>query len=472
VLLPLAIATLVVCAAGVRPRTGFGLGALFGTAFMLTLLPWLNVIGWYAYLPLSVLEGAAYGLVGLAVGWAGRLRFWPVWVAASWVAVEVVRDAVPFGGFPWGRLAFATEDTPVAPLLAYVGPGGVTFAVALVGTTLGWLLLGGRGRLGRGVAALAAVTLVASAASLHPWPVGTGRVVTVATIQGNVPGIGLDAFAQRRKVLDNHVRETLRLAQEIEAGTAKRPDVLVWPENSSDIDPYTDVSAAAAIAGAAEAVGAPLLMGAVVGDRDNHQRWFNRAIVWSATGQPGAYYDKIHPVPFGEYIPFRSLLAPHIPALDQIPADMMPGKKPGVLTVGPVRAGVLMCFEVGYDGLMRAVVDGGADLVVVPTNNATYTGTGQLAQQFAISRLRAIETGRYLVVASTNGISGMIAPDGAVVARAPVERAAILEHSVTLLTDRTPAMRLEQPLEVGLSGLAVVAALLGAWRGRRSLEDS
>jgi apolipoprotein N-acyltransferase len=100
-------------------------------------------------------------------------------------------------------------------------------------------------------------------------------------------------------------------------GTAKRPDVLVWPENSSDIDPYTDVSAAAAIAGAAEAVGAPLLMGAVVGDRDNHQRWFNRAIVWSATGQPGAYYDKIHPVPFGEYIPFRSLLA----AAEKSPTD-------------------------------------------------------------------------------------------------------------------------------------------------------
>ena len=79
-----------------------------------------------------------------------------------------------------------------------------------------------------------------------------------------------------------------------------------------------------------------------------------------------------------------------------------------------------MCFEVAYDGLLRDLVDGGADVIVVPTNNATYTGTGQIEQQFAMSRLRAIETGRYVVVASTNGISGIVAPDGRVVERAPV----------------------------------------------------
>jgi apolipoprotein N-acyltransferase len=213
-----------------------------------------------------------------------------------------------------------------------------------------------------------------------PDPVAGGAppTVRVAAVQGNVPGQGLEAFAERRAVLDNHVEATLGLADRIRAGQVRRPDLVVWPENSSDIDPYTDPSAEAAIGDAAQAVGAPLLMGAVVGDRPD-TGWHNRAIVWSATtGRPGRYYDKTHPVPFGEYIPLRSFLAPRVPALDQIPSDMIPGTRPGLLDVGPARAGVLMCFEVAYDGLVRDVVRGGADLVVVPTNNATYTGTGQI----------------------------------------------------------------------------------------------
>ena len=140
------------------------------------------------------------------------------------------------------------------------------------------------------------------------------------------------------------------------------------------------------------------------------------------TAGPGSYYDKTHPVPFGEYIPLRSLLGARIPALNQIPSDMVRGTRPGRAAGRAGPAGVLMCFEVAYDGLLRGLVDDGADVIVVPTNNATYTGTGQIEQQFAMSRLRAIETGRYVVVASTNGISGIVAPDGHVVERAPSQQ--------------------------------------------------
>jgi apolipoprotein N-acyltransferase len=262
------------------------------------------------------------------------------------------------------------------------------------------------------------------------------------------------------------VDATFGLAARVDAGTAPRPDLLVWPENSSDIDPYADPSAGAAVGAAARAVGVPLLMGAVVGDRAD-QGWFNRAIVWSSDGKPGRYYDKTHPVPFGEYIPLRSLLAPHIPALDQIPSDMVRGTHPGVLQVGPAKAGVLMCFEVAYDGLLRGLVDDGADVLVVPTNNATYTGTGQVEQQFAMSRLRAIETGRWVVVASTNGISGIVAPDGHVVERAPSKQRAVLEHPVGLITARTPAVVLGPWPELLLSGTAAVAVLVGLLVGYR-----
>jgi apolipoprotein N-acyltransferase len=471
-LLPVAVAVLTLLCAGRPVRSGFGLGFVFGTAFMLVLLPWLQVIGVYAWVPLALLEGLFYGVAGLVTsavaGPVVRLRWWPVWTAGAWVLLEWLRGTVPFGGFPWGRLAFAVEDTPVAPALAYVGAAGVTFLVALVGTTLAWAVWRLRRAPVRSLVGLAAAVAVACVASVVPWQAtrSTDPQVRVAAVQGNVPGEGLDAFVERRLVLDNHVEATQQLAARVDAGRLPRPDLVIWPENSSDIDPYTDAAARTAIGDAAVEVGAPLLMGAVVGDRTDGG-WYNRAIVWSATGRPGAYYDKTHPVPFGEYIPLRSFLASRIPALRMIPNDMVPGTRPGVLQVGPAHTGVLMCFEVAYDGLLRDLVDGGADIIVVPTNNATYTGTGQVEQQFAMSRLRAIETGRTVVVASTNGISGVVAPDGRVVARAPERRQVVLDREVTLVSRRTPATQLGRWPELALSGVTLLALLVGLVTGRR-----
>jgi apolipoprotein N-acyltransferase len=439
---------------------------------MLVLLPWLRVIGVYAWIPLSVVEGLFYGFAGLATravaGPVVRLPGWPVWVACSWVGVEALRAVLPFGGFPWGRLAFATEDTPLAPAFAYVGAPGVTFLAALLGTTLAWVVLRGRRTPRRAALGAVLALVLAAAAAVLPWRAtsATDRTVTVAAVQGNVPGTGLEAFAERRAVLDNHVTATMHLADRIDAGTAPQPDLVIWPENSSDIDPYADPSARAEIGRAAAAVGSPLLMGAVVGDRQG-TGWYNRAIVWSRTGTPGRYYDKTHPVPFGEYIPLRSLLAPHIPALDQIPSDMVRGTRPGILRVGPATTGVLMCFEVAYDGLLRDLVNGGADVIVVPTNNATYTGTGQIEQQFAMSRLRAIETGRFVVVASTNGISGIVAPDGHVVVRAPSRRQVVLEQSVHLIHRKTPATVLGPWPEYGFTVISLSAVLIALLVGYR-----
>ncbi len=470
-LLPLGVALLTVVTVSTRPRTGFLLGAVYGTAFMLTLLPWLGVIGVYAWVPLSVVEGLFYGLVGLSAAATARLRWWPVWLACAWVGVELLRSSLPFGGFPWGRLAFATVDTPVAPLFAWVGAPGVSFVVALLGTVLGWAVLEVRRSRLRVAAPAAVAAAGVLAAAAAPFPVNAASSapglprLRVAAVQGNVPGTGLAAFAQRRAVLDNHVAATLGLAERIRAGQVARPDLVVWPENSSDIDPYADPAAHAEIATAAEAVHAPLLMGAVVGDRG--VGWFNRAIVWTPRGTIARYYDKTHPVPFGEYIPLRGLLASRVPALAQIPSDMVAGSRPGVLRAGRATVGVLMCFEVAYDGLLRSVVRDGAQVIVVPTNNATYTGTGQVEQQFAISRLRAIETGRYVVVASTNGISGIIAPDGRVIREAPTVTRAVLEAGVALDRRLTPAMRLERWLEYLLTAAGLVAVAVGLAVSRR-----
>ncbi len=467
-LLPLAVAGLVVAGHGVRGRGAFGVGAAFGAAYMLLLLPWLRVIGTDAWIGLSLMQATAYGLLGLALGRVQLLRAWPLWAAACWVAAEWLRATVPWGGFPWGRLSFAVIDTPVAPLLALLGTAGTSYVVALLGTTLGHVLLTVRQRplpaVAAGTAAVLVVPVLLGLAAVAPAPGTTGRL-RVAAVQGDVPGEGMAAFAERRAVLDNHVAATLALSAQVDAGDSEQPALVLWPENSTDIDPFRDPTVHADIQRAVDAVGVPVLVGAMVeGDRPQDVR--NQGIVWLPGEGPTDRYSKQHPVPFGEYIPHRDLLARWFERLDQVPRDMVPGDEPGVLDVAGTTIGDLICFEVAYDDLVRAVVDGGAELLVVQTNNATYMGTGQVEQQFAIARLRAIETGRYAVVVATNGVSGIVGPDGSVLERAPVKEAAVLEQELPLRTGATVAVRLGAWPERLLVAVAVLGLLLASARLR------
>ncbi|HLN79294.1 MAG TPA: apolipoprotein N-acyltransferase [Nocardioidaceae bacterium] len=476
-LLPFGVAALALLLRDITPRKGFLVGAVFGTAFMLVLLPWLRVIGVDAWILLSLLEGVFYGLLGLGGVLVQRLPWWPLWTALLWSGVEAVRSAVPFGGFPWGRLSFATVDTPVAPLFEYVGSAGVTFVVALVGTGLAWAVLEARRAPVRGVAAVVVPTLLAVSGSVvraeAPRPsVGASRSVSVAAVQGDVPGVGMEAFAERRAVLDNHVEATHELADRVASGRRPAPDIVIWPENSTDIDPFSDPSVYADIQGAVDAVGVPVLVGAMVAGK-RPQDVYNQGIVWEPGTGPVERYSKTHPVPFGEYIPLRDVLARYIRRLDQIPRDMVPGRRPGVLAMGRSTVGDVICFEVAYDGLLRNVIKGGADLVVVQTNNATYMGTGQVEQQFAIARLRAIETHRYVVVAATNGVSGVIAPDGHVTERAATRTRSVLSQTVPLFTGETTAMRWGQTIEFLLTlGAAISVSVAVGLSYRRRRTDS
>ncbi len=473
-LLPVAVAAVTALCRQVSLRTGFLAGWVFGLAFMLALLPWLQVIGVDAWIMLSIFEALFYGILGLGTTILTRLPAWPLWVAALWVAVEALRSHVPFGGFPWGRLAFATVDTPVAPLFAYVGTAGVTFAVALVGTALAWALLELRRTPGRALVAVAGACLLASAGSVLPLDAparaGEGSGVTVAAVQGDVPGVGMSAFSERRAVLNNHVSATKELARRLDSTGERRPDLVIWPENSTDINPFADPSVYADIQDAVDAVGVPVLVGAMV-DGDEPDEVFNQGIVWHPGSGPGERYSKNHPVPFGEYIPFRDFIAKFFTRLDQIPRDMVPGTEAGLLDMGGTTVGDVICFEVAYDGLVRDVVKGGADLVVVQTNNATYMGTGQIEQQFAIARLRAIETDRYVVVAATNGVSGIISPNGDVVERAATRTQDVLRASVQLPGGVTTGVRIGAWVEALLTLVAAVSVSLALglhYRRRRS----
>jgi apolipoprotein N-acyltransferase len=200
--------------------------------------------------------------------------------------------------------------------------------------------------------------------------------------------------------------------------------------------------------------------------REPADKLSNTAIVWTPGAGPGERYVKQHPVPFGEYIPYRSFFRTFSDKVDLVAKDFVGGDRTGLLRLGPATVGDVICFEVAYDGLVREPVRQGADLLVVQTNNATFGYTNESVQQLAMSRLRAIESGRSVVHISTVGISAVIRPDGTVVRRSGHFDQEVLEADVPLRTDRTVATRVGAAPEWILAGVGTALVLAGAWSGR------
>jgi apolipoprotein N-acyltransferase len=481
-LAPAGVAVFTLAVRGVRARTGAWLGLLTGLAFFLVLLDWVRVIGPDALAGLSLVEALYFAPLGAGVALAGRLRAWPLWTAALWVTEEFVRGRWPFGGLPWGRLAFSQTAGPLTPYAALGGAPLVSFATALIGGLLALALLrvplpaaitrrtavtpGDRGGTGARTAAvaLAAAAVLTAGGLLVPVPT-SGRQVTVAVVQGNVPRLGLDFLGQRKAVLDNHVQRTRELAARIRAGTVPRPELVVWPENSSDLDPYVDEDARQSIDEVVKELGVPVLVGAVVTAPDGHNVE-NRGIVWDPRTGPGSYYIKRHPVPFGEYVPFRSVLQKLITRFDRVPSDFLPGSRRGLLPLGPVQVGDVICFEVAYDGIVRDVAS--AQMLVVQTNNATYGHTSLPWQQLAMSRLRAVEHGRTVLVAATSGISAIVEPDGRIRAQSAEFVPDVEVARVPARTAPTIADRLGPSPEWALALLGLGAVGMALRAGRRA----
>jgi len=293
-----------------------------------------------------------------------------------------------------------------------------------------------------------------------------------------VPRLGLEFNAQRRAVLDNHVRETMRLAEDVRAGRAPQPAVVIWPENSSDIDPIRNRDAAELISVAADAVHAPILVGAVLaapGYSPDNPVSTNSVIVWDGVNGPGERHDKQIVQPFGEYLPWRSFFR-HLSSFADRAGYFVPGTGSGVVTAAGIPIGVTTCWEVIFDRASRESVLNGAQLLAVPTNNATFDES-MSAQQLSFARLRAVEHDRYTVVAGTTGISAVIAPDGHEVARTAFFEPAYLDTQVRLKSGLTPATRwgpIIQGLLVAIGVASVVAAILhngGFVRRRKKATD-
>ncbi|MET8044040.1 apolipoprotein N-acyltransferase [Micromonospora sp. NPDC005215] len=527
-LAPVGVALLAAAAHRRRLRAGAGLGFLTGVAFFAPLLAWTNLhTGYLPWVLLSLLQAGYLALLGAATAWVSplvdRVRWsWPVLTGLLWVGQEALRDRTPFGGFPWGRLAFSQDTSPLLRLAALGGAPLVTFAVALLGGLLvtavwrGWVSLrptshtdtDPTGALGDtdatshprdtsdiepatrptgieptsrpgepatrpsgavsarrwapvAVPAVAAVALAGAGLLVPLATAGSGATATVAIVQGNVPRLGLDFNAQRQAVLNNHADATIELAARVAAGQERQPDLVVWPENSSDIDPLRNPAAGARISQAADTIRAPILVGAVLlGPGPGQVR--NAGILWRpGTGADlSQLYTKRHPVPFAEYVPLRDIARMVSKQVDLIRADFVAGSTPGVVRAGPAVLGDVICFEVAYDHVVRDTVTGGAQLLVVQTNNATFN-VAEARQQMAMVRLRAVEHGRPALMASTVGVSGFVAPDGRVSDATGFNTREVVVRQLRLDDGRTLATRLGWWPEVTLAALAA-AALVGA----------
>jgi apolipoprotein N-acyltransferase len=194
----------------------------------------------------------------------------------------------------------------------------------------------------------------------------------------------------------------------------------------------------------------------------------NTGIVWDPVTGPGDSYVKRHPVPLAEYVPYRSFFRFFSDKVDLVRRDFTHGTEVGSLDIGGARIGDVICFEVAYDSLVADAVGAGAGMIVVQTNNATFGFTDESAQQLAMSRLRAVEYGRTVVVASTSGISAVIAPDGSVARRSELFTPDVFVEQIAQRQQRTVAQRLGAWPEWVLSalGLAAVGAVAVRARGR------
>jgi len=473
----LSVAGLSIAVDGRRARTGAWLGFVYGLAFFVPLLHWTGVyVGAFPWLLLSTAEAGFMAALGAVLVMVQRLRAAPLWIAAAWVLQEALRGRLPFGGFPWGRLAFSQANSPLKWFIALGGAPLLSFTVALAGGGLALLARRVRPESMRRSLLLAVTwpvaTLLAAVLAMpvvHALaPAGHPALpLRVALIQGSVPDRGLAFEDRARQVLENHIAQTRKLAAEVAAGTTPQPDLVVWPENASDVDPFKDPLAKQQITAAVQAVKAPILVGAILQGPGNKRR--NAGILWSPTSGPGAMYIKRHPAPFAEYLPLRSIATKVSSAAKLVTQDMVAGHGNGLLRGGPLPIGDVICFEVAYDDLVRSSVSAGAQVLVVQTNNATFGHTSETYQQLAMSQLRALEHGRTVLQVATTGASAVINPDGDVVtASRALYQPAILTASVQPITGLTLADRVGAWPEYLLSALALLVLAYAIRVGRRA----
>ena len=472
---PLTIVGTALVLASLRGRSIRGamlVGALSGFTFYGTLIEWLTVylgvVPWLALTLVMVVWTSLGGvLIMLAWRWvprawpgvAGRLVLTPAVVAAVWTAREAVASTFPWGGFAWGRLAHSQAEGPLLHWVAWVGFSGLSFLLAW------WAAAVVAVAIEREVGMLRrCIALAGASAALLVWPavpIATTGTLSVAAVQGN-SNSGLFASYERGEILQDHYDATTPLFDQ-----GLELDVVVWPENASDLDPLRSEYAASVIDHLSERLDAPVVVGTITYDEPT-DRSFNSVLLWRAGEGAVDQYDKVNPVPFAEYLPAREFFYPLAPDLfDLVPRDFSFGERDTVVDLDGVIAGISICFDIVSDDLVARQLDEGAQVLLAPTNNADFGPTDQGIQQLAIARLRAVESGRTVVHASTVGATAIVLPDGSTLDSLPRFEPGTMVQQVPLSDTVTPAHALGRTVEWGALLFGLASVLLAGLLVRR-----
>jgi len=446
---------------GAGPGRGAAAGLAFGLAYFGALLYWILLFGELAWVSLVLASSAFAAVFGAAAPVLWR-RDHPVrstaGLAAAWTVLEWVRGAFPLGGFAWGQLGVAQVDSPMLPLASVTGVWGLSFAVL----TCAGLLLHALERWGRGARRAAAGAIAVSvglvlAPALIPVPLPDGAAIDVASIQVDVERVEhLGGAAEDVAVAALNVDRHLRLLPD-------PPDLVVWGEGALDPGALADPATVAAVREAIAEVGSPTLAGAVTTEADGTQR--TETLAFGPDGAVADRYAKVRLVPFGEYVPWRGFLERFIEAVEQIPVDRTPGERVRTVALpGLPEVGTPICYENSFPSIDREMVRRGAGFLVLTINNASYERTAASEQHLQMSRLRAVENGRWVVHAAISGISALIDPEGAVVDSRGLFEPAVMRGEVRASTRTTAYTRFGDWVPWG--SLLLVLGLFALPRGR------
>lgn len=470
------VAMILVSIRGLRFWPASGIGFLAGLAFYMSQVEWLSLyLGPIPWIALSVMEALIFagGSGVIAMVWKSletlkqsfyRTSLIALAIATMWTAREWVAINLPYGGFPWARVAQALSESFLSQLVYFVGISGLTFVSVFMTVAILQALEAGRRAVKDNYLGLVASLVAIATAWLFIVPTSAeSGEITVAAVQGNA-NAGLFANAEKGTFLKNHLEATTLLADH---PLKSEIDLIVWPENASDLNPQVSPLAMTQITSVVAKYRVPLILGAIT---ESDDVFFNSSLYFDADGVQIDQYDKKRPVPFAEYVPDREFwyqLAPDLIGL--VSRDYAFGTRDGIFAIGTTPVGVLICFEIAIDDIGRELVAGGAQIILSQTNNADFGRSDETFQQAALARLRAIETGRTVVNISTVGVSRIFLPNGQIVSELPIFEPGVLVEKVPLRTSITPAMAISPyfDLVINLLALALLVSAIGQQVRRR-----
>lgn len=464
----LAVAPVLVTALSRRPRPAFGWGWLFGTVSFLVLLRWLGFtfalysaipwpLTWAPILALAAYCGLYVGAVAAAMSWMGLRRSPTLALAVApfvWVAAEWVRGHL-LGGFPWGTLGYSQYlRLPLIQIAEVGGVHAVSFVVLAVNAAVaGCLVLPWR----RAVAGVALAAALLGVTVLF----GRSRLAEPATPGGVRVAVIQPAIDQPLKWDPNHATATLGIMTSLtrEAG-AERPDLIVWPETALPVALRRSPDVLAALTDLSRRVRVPLLIGSIDIEVGTPPRVRNSAFLLTDRGIVGRY-DKMHLVPFGEFVPLSGLIG-FVRGWAEFISELEPGSRTVVFPGPPAPFGVVICYEGIFPDLVRDFVKSGARVMVNMTNDAWFGRTDGPWQHLAMYPFRAVEHRIAVVRAANTGVSALIAPNGQILRRLTLYRRGGMSELLPLRERETLYLRFGEwfaylALAVGAAALAACA---------------